>query len=124
MTKRPDLGTPVPVVRIFDQAAAYDFYLDYLGFAVEWEHRFEPELPLYARIRRDKTVLDLSEHHGDGTPGTVLWIPVKDVWALHAELHATTYPKLRPGVDPDAPGGPTLTVLDPFGNSIRFAQTG
>lgn len=122
MTKRPDLGTPVPVVRIFDQRAAYDFYLDYLGFAVEWEHRFEPELPLYARIRRDKTVLDLSEHHGDGTPGTVLWIPVKDVWALHAELDATTYPKLRPGVDPAAPGGPTLTVLDPFGNSIRFSQ--
>lgn len=124
MTKRPDLGNPVPVLRIFDQTAAYDFYRGYLGFSVEWEHRFEPELPLYARIRRDDTVVDLSEHHGDGTPGTVLWIPVGDVWALHAELHATAYSKLRPGVDPDAPGGATLTVLDPFGNSIRFCQAG
>ncbi len=39
---------------------------------MKWEHRFEPGLPLYARVRRDQAVLDLSEHHGDGTFGNTL----------------------------------------------------
>lgn len=63
------LGAPVPVLRMHHEALAREFYLDYLGFGVEWAHRFEPDLPLYLRIRRGNAVLDLSEHHGDGTPG-------------------------------------------------------
>ncbi|MFC0101204.1 hypothetical protein ACFFKH_27310 [Micromonospora marina] len=29
---------------------------------------------------------------------------------------------MRPGIDADAPGGPTLQVTDPYGNVLRFAQ--
>ena len=32
----------VPVLRSFDEAKAREFYVDFLGFTVEWEHRFEP----------------------------------------------------------------------------------
>lgn len=118
----PGLGAAVPVLRIFDEARARDFYLGWLGFVLEWEHRFEPGLPLYARIRRDGAVLDLSAHHGDGTPGSVVWLPVRDVSALHDELHRHPAPPLRPAIDRTAPGGPTLEVLDPFGNALRFCQ--
>jgi catechol 2,3-dioxygenase-like lactoylglutathione lyase family enzyme len=112
----------VPVLRVLDAGPAREFYVDYLGFVVEWEHRFERDLPLYVRVRRGRTVLDLSEHHGDGTGGAVVWVPVADVRALHAELQARPHPRLRPGIVDDAPGGPTLEVTDPFGNSVRFCQ--
>lgn len=115
-------GPAIPVLRILDEAPARAFYLDYLGFAVEWEHRFEPALPLYLRIRRDRTLLDLSEHHGDGTFGSVVWVPVADVTALHADISSRPHPRLRPGIEHDAPGGPTLTVTDPFGNALRFCE--
>ncbi|OYN90233.1 glyoxalase superfamily protein [Parenemella sanctibonifatiensis] len=117
-----DSGPAVPVLRIQDVALATEFYVDYLGFGIEWEHRFEPGLPLYARIRRGDTVLDLSEHHGDGTPGTVVWIPIADAESFHAELVARPHRRLRPGIDTDAPGGPTIQVIDPFGNTLRFCQ--
>ena len=29
----------IPVLRIFDLAKAKEFYLDFLGFRLEWEHR-------------------------------------------------------------------------------------
>ena len=29
----------VPIIRIFDIAKAHEFYLGFLGFAVDWEHR-------------------------------------------------------------------------------------
>lgn len=116
------LGAAVPVLRVQDHVPALEFYLDYLGFAVLWEHRFEPGLPVYLRLRREETLLDLSEHHGDGTPGSVVWVPVRDVGALHEELHSRERARLRPGVDTSAPGGPTLSVTDPFGNVLRFCR--
>ena len=33
-------GAETPILRIFDIAKAREFYLDFLGFAVDWEHRF------------------------------------------------------------------------------------
>lgn len=118
---RARLGAPVPLLRMFDASASYDFYVDYLGFTIEWEHRFEPDLPLYTRITRDDATIDLTEHHGDGTPGTVVWIPVEDVEALHRELSAKRHPRSRPGIERDDEGA-VMTVWDPSGNSLRFAQ--
>ena len=117
-----DFGRAVPVLRVQDEAHAREFYVDYLGFDVEWEHRFEPGMPLYLRVVRGQVVLDLSEHHGDGTPGTVVWVPVASVDALHAELLRRPHARLRPGVDRDAPGGPTIELVDPFGNVLRFCE--
>ncbi|MGB3485530.1 MAG: glyoxalase superfamily protein [Mycobacterium sp.] len=118
-----DISAPIPVLRSFDEQRAREFYVDYLHFTVLWEHRFEDTLPLYLRLRRGRFVVDLSEHHGDGTPGSTVWVPVADVVALQSELHATGYPNLRPGIDHDSPGGPTMEVIDPFSNTIRFCQT-
>jgi catechol 2,3-dioxygenase-like lactoylglutathione lyase family enzyme len=118
----PGLGAPVPVLRMFDVERTREFYLGFLGFSVVFEHRFEPELPLYLRVERGDTRLDLSEHHGDGTPGSVVWIPVADVYAYQHELLATGYPRMRPGIDADAPGSPTMQVVDPAQNVLRFAQ--
>lgn len=115
-------GAAVPILRIHDEALAREFYLDYLDFALEWEHRFEPGMPLYMRIRRDDTVLDLSEHHGDGTPGTTVWVPLASVAAFHADISGRPHPRLRPGIDREAPGGPTVEVTDPFGNVLRFCE--
>ena len=115
-------GPAVPILRIFDDAEARAFYVDYLGFGVEWEHRFEPDLPLYVRISRGKCVLDLSQHYGDGTPGTSVWIPIVDVTSFNAELLQKNNPRSRPGIDHDAPGGPTMTITDPFSNNLRFCQ--
>jgi hypothetical protein len=123
LSTRDDMSAPIPVLRSLDEARAREFYVDYLHFTVEWEHRFDDELPLYMRLRRDRFVLDLSEHHGDGTPGSTVWVPVGDVAALQKELHATGYPRMNPGIEADAPGGPTMQVIDPFSNTIRFCQT-
>ena len=117
------MSAPIPVLRSLDETRAREFYIDYLHFTVEWEHRFDGELPLYMRLRRDHFVLDVSEHHGDGTPGSTVWVPVSDIAALQKELLATGYPRMNPGIEADAPGGPTMEVIDPFSNTIRFCQT-
>ena len=64
-----ELGRVTPTLRIFDEAKAREFYLGYLGFGVEFEHRFGPDMPLFLCVFRGDCRLYLSEHNGDGTPG-------------------------------------------------------
>ncbi|MFH8407491.1 glyoxalase superfamily protein [Streptomyces sp. NPDC018019] len=109
---------PVPVLRVFDVPKAHAFYLGYLGCAVDWEHRFAPELPLYTQVSRGGLVLHLSEHHGDGTPGSVVYVELAGVRALHAELAGKDYPFLKPGLEENEIGL-SLTLTDPFGNQLR-----
>ena len=47
------IGSSIPVLRMTDESAAKAFYANYLGFEIEWEHRFEdnPDSPLYMQIR-------------------------------------------------------------------------
>jgi catechol 2,3-dioxygenase-like lactoylglutathione lyase family enzyme len=118
----PAISPGVPVLRVMSVAEALPFYVDYLGFTLDWEHRFEPGMPLYVQVSRSAAVLHLSEHHGDGSPHCVVWLPVRDVSGLHRELLTRPNARVRPGIDPDTPGGPTLQVIDPYGNILRFAQ--
>ncbi|KAA0183049.1 VOC family protein [Cupriavidus cauae] len=115
------LSPAIPILRIFSVDKAREFYLDFLGFSVDWEHRFEESLPLYMQISRSELLLHLSEHHGDGTPGTAIFLRVDDIEALHRELAAKPYRYARPGVE-TMDWGKEMQVADPFGNSLRFCQ--
>ena len=42
----------VPILRIFSVEKAREFYLDFLGFTWDWEHRFDDNAPLYARVMK------------------------------------------------------------------------
>ncbi len=44
------LGKTTPILRIFDDAKAREFYVDFLGFKVDWEHRFDPRTPIYLQV--------------------------------------------------------------------------
>ncbi len=118
----PTLSPPVPVLRSFDEKAALDFYVGYLGFQERWRHRFEPQLPLYMELARDGLVLHLSEHHGDATPGARIRVEVSDIAALHAELNAKNYGFARPGLERAPWGERFIDVTDPFGNRLTFHQ--
>ena len=112
----------VPILRVFDEDKALEFYRDFLGFAVEWTHRFEEHLPAYAQVGRDGCRLHLSEHHGDGTPGTRVRIETDALDALCKELLDRDYAYCRPSIEQMPWGERSFTVVDPFGNALTFFQ--
>jgi hypothetical protein len=111
---------PIPILRIFDEAKARAHYLGYLGFAVEFEHRLEPGTPIYMGIARGDCRLNLSEHHGDSTPGASVRIRVDELERYHAELLAKPYKYARPGLDDREWGTREMTIGDGFGNKLIF----
>jgi catechol 2,3-dioxygenase-like lactoylglutathione lyase family enzyme len=112
----------VPIFRIFSLEKAREFYLDFLGFKVEWEHRFEPDAPVFMQVSRDGLAINLSEHHGDGTPGSIVYVYMTGVKALHRELNDKKYRHNRPGLQQQEWGMTELTVTDPFNNRITFGE--
>lgn len=110
-----------PIFRTFAEDKAKEFYLGFLGFTLDWEHRFHPGAPLYCQVSRAGLILHLSEHHGDATPGSTTFVAMRGIRAFNAEVLARRYANNRPGVE-EMPWGLVMEVIDPFGNRIRFCE--
>jgi uncharacterized glyoxalase superfamily protein PhnB len=113
----------IPILRIFSVEKAKEFYIDFLGFQIDWEHRFDEKAPLYMQISRDGCVLHLSEHYGDCCPGSTVFLRVSGVEEYHREISAKGYGYLRPGVERTFHNSKCMEVIDPFGNRIRFDES-
>jgi uncharacterized glyoxalase superfamily protein PhnB len=111
-----------PILRIFDEAKAKEFYVAFLGFTVDWEHRFEDDLPRYLQISRDDCVLHLSEHHGDCSPGAAVRIATDELDAFHQQLLAARYKYARPGVEQTPWSTREMSIADPFGDRLTFTS--
>jgi hypothetical protein len=115
------MKTPIPILRIFDESRAKEFYLGFLGFDLDWEHRFGPDFPLYMQISRGECLVHLSEHSGDATPGSAIRIETPELDEFVRVLRGKNYRYARPGAPEETPWGTReLCLTDPFGNRAIF----
>jgi uncharacterized glyoxalase superfamily protein PhnB len=112
----------IPILRIFSVDKAREFYVEYLGFAVDWEHSFDDNTPAYIQVSRSGLVLHLSEHHGDCCPGSTVFVWMTGIDELHAEMSRRNYKYLRAGIETTFYGARCMQIIDPFGNRIRFNE--
>jgi catechol 2,3-dioxygenase-like lactoylglutathione lyase family enzyme len=112
----------IPTLRMFSVEKAKEFYVDYLGFKLDWEHAFEPNTPVYMQVSRGDLIFHLSEHYGDGTPGSCVYVAMEGVREFHGELAAKKYKYYRPGVERTQWNTWAMDLLDPFGNKLRFNE--
>lgn len=117
-----ELSGIVPIFRIFDINKAKEFYIDYLEFHLDWEHRFEPNSPLYIQLSKNVVKIHLSEHYGDCSPGGAVRIEVKGLKELQRNLIQKQYNYSKPGLERMPWGSEECRVIDPFGNKIVFYE--
>ena len=109
------------MLRIFSVEKAKEFYLEFLGFTLDWDHRFSPDAPAYMQVSRGGLLLHLTEHYGDCCPGSAVFVEMEGLLSFHEELRSKQRRYLKPGVC-EEPWGASVTVLDPFGNKIVFNE--
>ena len=112
----------IPILRILDEAKAREFYVDYLGFTVTGEHRFEANFPLYMFIERNGFEIHLSEHYGDCVPGAAVFIKMTGIAEYHCELTAKDYKYYKPGLEKTFYHALCMDLKDPFGNRLSFNE--
>lgn len=113
----------IPLLRIFDERKAREFYLDFLGFTVEWEHRFDASAPLYMQVSRNGLSLHLTEHHGDCCPGSTIFLWMTGLDEFHQEISERKYGYMRPGIEQTFYEARCMEVVDACGNKLRFHET-
>lgn len=117
----PRFTQSIPVMLSLDEAKCRAFYCSFLGFEIEFEHRFAPHLPVYLGLRRGPVQLHLSPHRGDATTGSAVFVWMTGVDDYRRELAASgtgfSVPKIA-----DQTWGRELTIADPFGNRLRFCE--
>jgi hypothetical protein len=115
--------TVIPLLRIFDVNKAREFYIGWLGFAVDWEHRFGENFPLYMQVSKDNIKLHLTEHYGDCCPGAKIFIGYAgDLRTYNKQLLEKDYRYYKPGINETPWDSLEMEVTDPFGNKIAFNE--
>jgi catechol 2,3-dioxygenase-like lactoylglutathione lyase family enzyme len=118
------MTTVKPIIRIFNYDKAVEFYINWLGFKVDWKHQPD-NVPLYMQISLRDVILHLSEHHGDASPGAHINIDdFTGLRAYHQQLIDKNYKYNRPGLEVPEwnPKTINVTVYDPFGNRLTFGE--
>ncbi len=108
----------IPALRITNYERSKAFYVEKLGFRVEWEHRFKPHFPVFLSVVRDGMQLFLTEHAGDCQVGGLVHFLISDVDAWYREFTDKGVAVSDP--PNDDLGFRNMTVTDPDGNQLRF----
>ena len=119
-----EIRSSIPVLRMFDEARAKAFYLDYLGFEVDWESRFTPTAPLYMQIHLGDAIIHLNGHAEEDAPISEVNIPVLGLQNYCEYLIAKDADYPTPSVeDPRYQGRNTdMNIYDPFDNYLVFCS--
>lgn len=108
-------------LRITDYEASKEFYLQKLGFQIDWEHRFGSAFPVFLQMTKEGLSLYLSEHKGDCQVGGLAYFYVSDVdaWFEDCQRHGVV-PILPPTNQPW--GNREMRLSDPDGNHLCISQ--
>ena len=110
-------------LQIFDYDKAVEFYVNWLGFKIDWEDKPD-NAPIYMQISLEGIILHLTEHHGDCSPGARAHIGKFDnLKDFHQQLLSKQYKFNRPGLGKEPWWNPKklcMDVIDPLGNRLSF----
>ncbi len=115
----------VPTLRIYDYDKTIEFYVNWLGFKINWTHVFAEGAPKFMEAQLRDFTIHLSEHHGDGSPGVRITVnDFKGLEEYHKQLIDKKYKYNRPGLEVPFwdENAITMTVIDPVGNRITFIE--
>ena len=118
------IGSSIPVVPMALEDETKEFYLEFLGYEIDWEHRFNSSQnsELYMLIHLGDSVLHLNGHADPDSAPIETRIPVEHLqeYAQFLCQKKSRFGMPQP-VDPRYEGKNTdMNIRDPFGNLLTF----
>ena len=106
----------IPILRVNSVATSIRYYVDVLGFKVDWGGEDGAAM---ASVSRDRRGIMLCQGE-QGQPGTWVWIGVEDIEPLFAEYSARRV-KFREQPT-NYPWAYEMRIEDPDGHVLRFGS--
>ena len=111
----------VPTLRIGDVGIAQQFYCEFLGFTLDWQHYYAEGAPVYMQVARDGMVLHLSENERFKEQ-VIVFVETQGIDQLREELVAKAGRWTIPAVTATPWHTRQMEIEDPFGNLLRFNE--
>jgi catechol 2,3-dioxygenase-like lactoylglutathione lyase family enzyme len=111
--------TVIPQLRVTNAERSRSFYVDGLGFVVDWTHQFQSGYPLFLQLTREGQTIFLTEHAGDCQVGGAVYFKVPNVASLAAAIQQRGVTSVQ-GPNNTPWGTREMVVTDPDGNRLRF----
>lgn len=111
----------IPTFGITDYKTAIDFYVSFLGFTIDWEHRFANTDPVYMQISKKGLTLHLSENKRFQKKA-IVFVETKKLPEFHKGLQDRTPNHKLPAIIQTDWQTLQLEITDPFGNVLRFNE--
>ncbi|WP_305009731.1 glyoxalase superfamily protein [Hymenobacter mellowenesis] len=110
-----------PVFTILDYAKAIEFYINWLGFRIDWQEEHDKK-PVYVQVSRGEIILHLNALADDVPAGAKARAEIQGILAFHHQLLSKNL--RRPTVQPAYWNSRVLEmeVVDPFGNRLVFCE--
>jgi catechol 2,3-dioxygenase-like lactoylglutathione lyase family enzyme len=105
----------IPILRVNSVAASICYYVNVLGFKVDWGGEDEST---FASVSRGGRAIMLSQGE-QGHPGTWIWVGVEDIEPLFAEYSAKGVKFREPT---NYPWAYEMKIEDPDGHVLRFGS--
>lgn len=121
-------ATTIPVLRIFSESGAMRFYVEFLGFTLDFGGPSSGgDSPFYGQVSRPGATLQLSAQPYEPGPGATI-----DIWITGLDGYREELLTRDLGVFGTALGVPQivethwgarmLPIPDPFGNNLRISE--
>lgn len=110
----------VPVFGIDSYADAKAHYVDWLGFAIDWEWREADGQPVIMAISRDQAAFMLNEY--DAPAPCTVTLKVDDLESLATEWNGRRPGSVEVAIEPPYEF-PAVLIRDSCGNALHFQQT-
>ncbi len=114
--------TGIPTFRITNYEKAIGFYIDLLGFDIDWEHRFGETDPVYMQVSKNGLILHLSENERFKA-GVIIFVETKGIERFRESIINRDNKNNIPEVSTTSWNTKQLEIEDPFGNLMRFNES-
>lgn len=111
----------IPTFRILDYEIAVSFYIDKLGFDIDWEHRFGKDEPVYMQISKHGLILHLTENQRFQI-GIIIFVECKALNEFYSELMNRTVEIEIAKPQKTKWQTIEMEIEDPYGNLLRFNE--
>lgn len=112
----------IPILKVFDVIRAKEFYVDVMGFKVEWERGSDEKSNIYMILSYEHILLYFTAYDDEVASVSSVFIEFSGLKEYHEFLMERKVGYLF--ADPNMTPWKSLSmeVIDPFGNKLLFCE--
>lgn len=112
----------IPILKVIDVIRAKEFYVDIMGFKVEWEKRFDEKSSIHMILSYKHIILYFTGYDDVAASESSVFIEFSGLKKYHGFLMERKTEYMITDLNMTPWESLNMEVIDPFGNKLLFCE--